>query len=154
MPKALLASLFALGILAPVEPLEGQNGSKHSSIIRELGRKFSAAYVRGDAAAMAAIYTPDAVIFPERSEMIAGTEAILRYWTSQPGRRVTRHTITPTRIVVDGQHAYDYGTYVIAGEQNGKPWGPFAGKYVAVWRRDPGATWRMELDIWNSRANP
>lgn len=81
-------------------------------------------------------------------------EAIQRYWTSRPGRRVTRHAITPTRIVVDGRHAYDYGTYVIAGEEDGEPWGPFAGKYVVVWRRDPGSPWRMELDIYNSRASP
>ena len=92
--------------------------------------------MRGDAAAMADLYTSDAVIFPERSEQITGREAIRRYWTLGPGRRVTRHVLRPTRIVVDGEHAYDYGTFEVAGERDGIAWGPSRGKYVVVWRRE------------------
>lgn len=129
--------------------LGAQAAAADSAAIHKLGREFSAAYMRGDAAAMVALYTSDAVIFPERSERITGREAIARYWTLRPGRRVTRHVLNPARIVVDGDHAYDYGTYEIAGERDGTPWGPFRGNYVVVWRRDNG-TWRMQLDIWNS----
>jgi ketosteroid isomerase-like protein len=86
-----------------------------SAAIHRLSRQFSAAYVRGDAAAMAALYTPDAVIFPERSNAIAGRQAIRRYWTLAPGRRVTRHLVTPQSIEVDGKHAYDHGTFEISG---------------------------------------
>jgi hypothetical protein len=68
------------------------------------------------------------VIFPERSEPITGHEAITRYWTLRPGRRVSRHVLKPTRVVVDGNHAYDYGTYEIAGERDGTAWGPLRGK--------------------------
>ncbi|HEU5305406.1 MAG TPA: DUF4440 domain-containing protein [Gemmatimonadales bacterium] len=154
MPERSAALLLVFGLLAPGHLLRGQSAVSDSAAIHESGRRFSAAYVRGDVVAMGAMYTPDAVIFPERSEMITGPEAIRQYWTARPGRRITHHAIIPTRIVVDGQHAYDYGTYVIAGERDGVAWGPFSGKYVAVWRRDPGASWRMELDIWNSRASP
>jgi uncharacterized protein (TIGR02246 family) len=150
----------ALGVLvllvgAPVRgpALYAQSAAADSAAIHQLARQFSAAYVRGDAAAMADLYTSDAVIFPERSERITGREAIARYWTLQPGRRVTRHVVTPARIVVDGDHAYDYGSYEIAGERDGTTWGPFRGKYVVVWRRDKG-TWRMQLDIWNSGPEP
>jgi ketosteroid isomerase-like protein len=54
---------------------------------------------------------------------------------------------------VDGRHAYDYGTFEIAGERNGTSWGPFRGKNVVVWRRE-GSSWRMQLDIWNSGPRP
>lgn len=128
-----------------------QSAAVDSAAIHNAGRQFSAAYMRGDAAAMADLYTSDAVIFPERSERITGREAIARYWTLGPGRRVTRHVLTPVRIVVDGHHAYDYGTYEIAGERDGTAWGPDRGKYVVVWRREKGI-WRMQLDIWNSGA--
>jgi uncharacterized protein (TIGR02246 family) len=130
-----------------------QTATSDSTAIHELARQFSAAYMRGDAAAMAALYTSEAVIFPERSEWIAGREAITQYWTLKPGRRVTRHVVTPTRIVVDGEHAYDYGTYEIAGQRDGTAWGPFRGKYLVVWRRENGS-WRMQLDIWNSGPQP
>jgi uncharacterized protein (TIGR02246 family) len=124
-----------------------------SATIHELGRQFSAAYVRGDAGAMAELYTTDAVIFPEQSDPITGRDAIRRYWTLGPGRRVTRHILSPTRVAVDGNHAYDYGSFEIAGERDGKTWGPFKGKYLVVWRRDRGK-WRMHLDMWNSGPQP
>jgi ketosteroid isomerase-like protein len=109
--------------------------------------------MRGDAAAMAALYTADGVIFPEQSERIVGREAIRRFYAPDPGHRVTHHKVSPSRIVVDGNHAYDYGHFEIAGERNGTAWGPVRGKYVAVWRRY-NDTWRMQLDIWNSIAKP
>ena len=143
----LLSALFCQPLL------NAQTRAADSAAIYRLGLQFSAAYMRGDAAAMTRLYTSDAVIFPEQSEWITGHEAITRYWTLPPGRRVTRHVLIPARLVVDGQHAYDYGTFEIAGERDGVVWGPSRGKYVVVWRRE-GGSWRMQLDIWNSNAQP
>jgi ketosteroid isomerase-like protein len=142
-----------MGTLKAVSPLPGQTSLSDSAVIHDLGRQFSAAYVRGDADAMTRLYTSDAVIFPERSAAIIGTPAIRRYWTQEPGRRITRHVITPTHITVDGRHAYDHGTFEIAGVRDGKPWGPSRGKYVVVWRRE-GDSWRIHLDMWNSGPQP
>jgi ketosteroid isomerase-like protein len=147
-------SLVALIIgAAPARPMEAQTSRPDRAAILDAARQFSAAYTRGDAAAMTALYTADAVIFPERSDAITGHEAIKRYWTRGERSRVTRHQLTPTRVTVDGKHAYDYGTYEIAGERDGKAWGPFRGKYVVVWRREPDG-WRMQLDMWNSGPQP
>lgn len=151
--KWLTGFMLLLGPLVRGPVLSAQAASADSSAIHQLARQFSAAYVRGDAAAMADLYTADAVIFPERSEWITGREAIRRYWTLGPGHRITRHVLTPTRIIVDGAHAYDYGTFEIAGERDGVAWGPSRGKYVVVWRRGQGG-WRMQLDIWNSSDKP
>jgi uncharacterized protein (TIGR02246 family) len=151
--RPLTTLVLLLGSVLGGPVLCAQTAAADSAAIHELGRQFSAAYMRGDATAMANLYTTDAVIFPERSEWITGREAITRYWTLKPGRRVTRHLVTPIRIVVDGEHAYDYGTFEIAGERDGTAWGPFRGKYVVVWRRDKGS-WRMQLDIWNSGPQP
>jgi uncharacterized protein (TIGR02246 family) len=145
--RALLC-LF-LGVMIAQSRLEAQSAASDSAAIHDLARQFSAAYVRGDAAAMTRLYTPDAVIFPERSEAISGTEAIRRYWTLPAGRRITRHVITPAQIRVDGRHAYDHGTFEIAGTRDGKAWGPARGKYLVVWRREQDG-WRIHLDMWNS----
>lgn len=151
-PSRRLTTLVLFLSVLPCGPvLDAQTPTADSAAIHQLGRLFSAAFMRGDAAAIGRLYTTDAVIFPERSEWIAGREAIIRYFTLPPGRSVKRHVLTPARIVVDGQHAYDYGTFEIAGERDGVPWGPSRGKYVVVWRRE-GGTWRMQLDIWNSNA--
>jgi ketosteroid isomerase-like protein len=140
---------MVLGWAPSTRTAEAQGSRTDSVAIDQAGRQFSAALMKGDAAALTAFYTADAVIFPERSEAITGHDAIKRYWTPGKGQRVTRHQLTPTRVVFDGKHAYDHGTYEIAGERDGKAWGPFRGKYVVVWRREPQG-WRMQLDIWNS----
>jgi ketosteroid isomerase-like protein len=140
---------FALTFQFAVSALWAQAQPSDSALIHETSRRFSEAYVRGDASTMAGLYTSDATIFPERSSALTGHEAIRKYWTLPPGRRVTHHAATPTRIVVDGDHAYDHGIFEISGERDGEAWGPVQGKYVIVWRREP-AGWRMQLDIWNS----
>jgi ketosteroid isomerase-like protein len=142
--------------IAPKSPAPSQARAapSDSAVVHELSRQFSAAYVRGDGAAMAKLYTPQAVIFPERSEMIVGREAIQGYWTLKPGQQITHHAITPSRIVFDGEHAYDYGTFEVAGKRDGTAWGHFGGKYVVVWQRQPGGRWLIQLDIWNSRPQP
>src|SRR5918993_3552973 len=150
---SLAVCLLVIGTLSPVLPLRAQTPVSDSAAIHDLARQFSAAYVRGDAPEMTELYTSDAVIFPERSTAITGTEAIRRYWTAKPGSRITRHVITPAHITVDGQHAYDHGTFEIAGVRGGKPWGPSRGKYVVVWRRQ-GGSWRIHLDMWNSGSEP
>ncbi len=150
-PHTVMAVAVALVAVTP--SVEAQGTQSDSAAILQAGRRFSAAYMRGDVAALSALYTSDAVIFPERSDAIAGQEAINRYWTPRKGGSVTKHQLTPTRVVVDGKHAYDYGTYEIAGERDGKAWGPYRGKYLVVWRHEP-AGWRMQLDMWNSGPEP
>jgi uncharacterized protein (TIGR02246 family) len=149
-----LAALLAASLPARPALAQSNDAAADSAAIHAASRAFSAAYVRGDAEAMAAAYTADGVIFPERAEMITGREAIRRYWTWAPGNRVTHHLATPAQIRVEGDVAYDYGVFEIAGERGGEPWGPRHGKYVIVWRREADGAWRMQLDIWNSRPEP
>ena len=147
LPCALLVTLAVTG------PAHAQASRSDTAAIQEAARKFSAAYMRGDADAITALYTRDAVIFPEQSDAISGHDALRRYWTRKPGQRMTRHVLIPTRIEIDGQHAYDHGTYEIAGERKGQAWGPVRGKYLVVWRREPDG-WKMQLDMWNSGPEP
>lgn len=140
------------GNAAGVAP--GATASRDSAAMHEAARAFSAAYVRGDARAMAEAYTDDGVIFPEGMPAIAGREAIERYWTLRPGRRITHHRITPTRIEVVGNTAYDHGVFEVSGTNDGEAWGPGHGKYVVVWKRGSDGRWRMQLDIWNRSPAP
>lgn len=157
--KFLAASMIACSLAAAAgcaspktrsESLAANEDGEAARIV-ERSRAFSAAYVRGDVAAMVAMYTPDAVIFPNNSEMLAGQEALLKYWTIPEGDRVVRHVATPTRIRIDGDHAYDYGVYEADVLRQGQPRPQTRGKYVIVWERGANREWRIKLDIWNSR---
>jgi ketosteroid isomerase-like protein len=120
-----------------------------SVAILAAARAFSAAYVRGDAGAMAELYTEDAAIFPDLSPAIVGRGPIRQYWTLPPNRRVTRHVLMPDRVEIIGDVAHDYGRFEVSGETDGTAWGPSSGKYVVVWRRGADGHWRMFLDMWN-----
>jgi ketosteroid isomerase-like protein len=150
--RRLLRAVFATLVLAS-SAAQAQGAPSDVDAIKEAAREFSAAYLRGDADALVALYTADAVIFPERSEAISGHDALRRYWTRRPGQKMTRHVLIPTRVEIDGRHAYDHGIYEIAGEREGKAWGPVRGKYLVVWRREPDG-WKMQLDMWNSGPEP
>ncbi len=151
--RAAVTGAVHLSLLAQAATAKAQTARPETAAIAEAGRQFSAAYMRGDTDAIMALYTRDAVIFPERSKAISGQDAIRRYWTRGQGSRATRHQLTPTSVVVDGKHAYDHGTYEVAGERDGKAWGPFRGKYLVVWRHEPDG-WKMALDMWNSGPEP
>ena len=57
--------------------------------IEAANAKFSEAFDRGDAAAVAALYTEDAIVFPPDSEMVKGRQAIGEFWkaTRNSGER-------------------------------------------------------------------
>ena|SRR5688572_12642036 len=142
-----------VALVALAGSADAHTAGLETDAIAEAGRRFSAAYMRGDTDAIMALYTRDAVIFPERSNAISGQDAIRRYWGRGQGSSVTRHQLTPASVVVDGKHAYDHGTFEIAGVRDGKSWGPFHGKYLVVWRKEPDG-WKMALDMWNSGPEP
>ena len=131
-----------------------QDALADSIAIAEAARAFSAAYMRGDPKAMADGYTEDAVIFPDRVPAISGRAAIERYWTLPGNRKITKHLLRPSKVVVHPDVAYDYGTFEVAGETDGVAWGPSFGKYVVVWKKGSDGTWRMQLDMWNRLEMP
>jgi ketosteroid isomerase-like protein len=150
MKRLLHSAVVTLLVAAPAH---AQAARSDTHAIQEAARQFSAAYMRGDAEAITALYTQDAVIFPERSAAISDRAALERYWTVKPGQKITRHLLISTQVVVDGNHAYDHGIFEIEGERNGKSWGPLRGKYLVVWRRESDG-WKMHLDMWNSGPEP
>ena len=123
-------------------------------ILAQISSQFSAAYVQGDIDKLISFYTDDAVIFPGNSDLIKGKEAIRKYWTQPPGRIVSHHKITSVEIKIIGEFAYDYGYYEISGSNNGEAWGPNYGKYLIVWKQEKDGSWKMHLDMWNSRPKP
>lgn len=136
----------------PAEPVIDEQAVRDT--LAALANEFSLAYMAGDAAAMTALYTDDAVIFPGNAEFIQGHDPIEQYWTLPEGRRITHHQITPVEVEISGSMASDFGHYEVSGENDGEPWGPAYGKYVIVWKRGDDGRWRMHLDMWNSRPGP
>ena len=139
-------------------PTSAQNSTAATAsaidAIKRTGAEFSRLYMRGDARGMAAIYTEDGAILPPGRPIIKGRQAIEQYWTLGPGVTVVEHRTTPDSIIVRGDIAYDWGTYLARNARDGQPGNPAHGKYVIVWRVQPDGRWLMHLDIWNGSPAP
>ncbi|MEL7168646.1 MAG: SgcJ/EcaC family oxidoreductase [Bacteroidota bacterium] len=146
--------VLAVSLLLLVPLAASAQSSDDEAAIAEAAAAFSAAFMHGDVDAMLALYTEDAVIFPERTTALQGTDALRAYWTLPRGRTITNHHITPTTVEVVGDTAYDHGVYTVSGTNDGEAWGPSYGKYLIVWKRGADGAWRMHLDMWNSAPAP
>jgi len=121
----------------------------NSEVRQEIDRvnsKFVKDFNGGDIEAAASVYTEDAKIMPPGSTMVEGRGAIREFWsgaTKQMG--ITGVSLKTIDLEVDGNMAYELGTYTLSGES-----GPLDnGKYVVVWKRT-GGEWKWHRDIWNS----
>ncbi|MDY7395439.1 nuclear transport factor 2 family protein [Aureibaculum sp. 2210JD6-5] len=118
--------------------------------ILKVGKQFSKAYVDGDIAKLTSFYSEDGKIFPDKSDIIVGHEAIKKRWTLPKHIQIVSHKATPKEInVIDG-YAYDYGYYE-GSSKNSKnnTTTNFKGKYVIVWKKE-NQDWKMYLDMWNA----
>ena len=103
------------------------------------------AFNQGDAAAIAAMYTADAMVLPPNSESIEGREAIEGFWAAALASGLTG-SLEAAESGVDGDLGYKVGTYELhsaEGELVDR------GKFVEVWTRADGE-WLIHRDIYNS----
>jgi len=117
--------------------------------IEAANAKFSEAFARGDAKALAAMYTPDAIAFPPDSEMIRGNEAIGSFWKTTRDNGVQSATLTTEDVGRSGDVAYEVGKVSLTIQPAGKEPTTAAAKYVVVWKRQADGSWKLHRDIWN-----
>ena len=113
-------------------------------------KRFSQAYVDGDIETLLSIYTSDGVAIPGGRDYMRGRDALRKYWSMPEGVAILRHSATPVELIVDGDHAYDWGYYEGQSARNGEPLDPFRGMYTIIWNRGEDGVWRMAVDMWAS----
>jgi len=125
---------------------KGEDVSK----ILENSKAFSKAYMDGDIDKLTSFYTEDGKIFPDKSDIIEGYDAIKKRWTLPKRIKIISHKAIPKEINVINGYAYDYGYYE-GTSKNTKTNTTinFKGKYVIVWKKE-NDDWKMYLDIWNA----
>jgi uncharacterized protein (TIGR02246 family) len=102
--------------------------AQSKSSIEKLNAEWMAAFNKGDAKALAAMYTPDAYVLPAGAELAKGHSAIEKFWGG-----AVKQLGDAKLTTVDVQS--------LGPEQ-------ITGKYVVVWRK-MGGQWQLATDIWN-----
>ena len=116
------------------------------TVNREIGKAFS----RGDAAAIAAFYTDDAVVMPPNSKMIKGRKAIEEFWKGAMGMGVRSIQLDTLDVQSGTDLAYEIGNATMIIQPQGGKAATDTVKYVVVWKRQPDGSWKLAADIWNS----
>lgn len=136
---ALLAVCFGL-VATPVL-------AQSKTEIQQLNDQWSAAFNKGDAAGVAAMYAQDAYMLPAGAPMVKGRAAIegfLKQITQQLGDfKLTTLDVEP----LGPDAALEIGTATF--KTKGQPPQDGAVKYAVVWQKE-GGSWKLLQDIWNS----
>jgi uncharacterized protein (TIGR02246 family) len=114
--------------------------------IQTCNKTFMDAFARGDAAAMAALYTGGGRLLPPNSDVVAGRDAIRDFWKGVMDLGLTEATLETVEVERTGDTALEVGQYTLRGA-NGQV--ADTGKYMVAWKAE-GGSWRLHRDIWNS----
>ncbi len=125
----------------------GAASAQTVAAIQELSNAWSAAFNKGDAAAVAAMYAEDAYVLPPGHDMVKGRAAIQAFWQEAAGQMHNARLVTIDVVSLGPRAAREIGTVTL--ETKAQPPQQIAGKYVVVWRKI-GGRWRLATDMWNT----
>jgi uncharacterized protein (TIGR02246 family) len=108
-------------------------------------RAFIAAFLRGDAKAVAELYTEDARVIAPGSPVARGRAAIAAFWQKSIDSGVKEVALETADVESSGDLAAETG----AVRQVAKDGRVSEARYVVVWKRVNG-TWKLHRDTWNS----
>ncbi|MFN2509433.1 MAG: DUF4440 domain-containing protein [Chthoniobacterales bacterium] len=145
---ATITAIAGLCLLARTEPAQGQEGSSPTSSIRLANQEFMASLAKGDAAALAAMYSKDAQLMPANAEVIRGRDGIQKYWQAAIDAGLKELKIETLEVHGGGgsDTVAEVGKFSAlgAGEKIIDE-----GKFIVIWKREDGK-WRLHRDMFSS----
>lgn len=114
--------------------------------IQKLNDQWVAAFNKGDAAAVAAMYTQDATVLPAGAPIVKGRAAIEAMWRQQAEKLQAVKIETTDVKPLGGNAARELGTATL--RTKAQPPQDIVVKYAVVWQKE-GDHWKLMLDMWN-----
>jgi uncharacterized protein (TIGR02246 family) len=141
---------FAIAIIALVGagPLSAraQAPGDARQQIEKANAQFMAAVARGDAKAVAAMYTKGAQVFPPNQPLVQGHANIETFWRATLDSGIKAIDLKTREVEACGDTIIETGAATVFGEGESVI---DEGKYVVIWKRE-GGHWRLHRDCWNS----
>jgi uncharacterized protein (TIGR02246 family) len=120
--------------------------AQSKAAIQKLADQWAAAFNKGDAAAVAAMYTKDAYVLPAGGEMVTGRAAIAALWKKDMEQLADVKCTTLDVKPLGGSAAREIGTCTFTTKSQPPQGGDL--KYAVVWQKEAGQ-WKLLQDIWN-----
>ena len=120
--------------------------AQSKAAIQKLNDEWAAAFNKGDAAALAGMYTSDAYVLPAGEGMVKGRVGIEGFWRGAMQQlsdiKITTLDVKP----LGGNAVREIGTATF--KTKSQPPQDGALKYAVVWQKE-GDRWKLLQDIWN-----
>jgi uncharacterized protein (TIGR02246 family) len=146
-PVLAAAAVLAFGSSGVAQP--AKDGAVRAAIEKQ-NAAFSAAFARGDAAALAAAYTDDAIVLPPDAEMVRGKAGIEALWKGLISAGAKSLALTTVDVQSSGALAVETGTGILKIQPSGAAEQTQSAKYVVVWKRQADGSWKLHRDMWNA----
>ena len=143
MKRQLLVTLL---MICAATVAEAQQSAR--TAIEANTKQFIEAFNKGDAAAVANMYTADARLLPPNGEMVEGRENIQKFWQGAISAGLKMVTLETVHVESQGNIAVEVGRYTSTITRAGATTTD-KGKYVVQWKRE-GQNWKLAVDIFNS----
>lgn len=147
-----LTRLLSCVLLAALSlPVGAQrHAAKARRAIDAANTEFVALFNKGDVAAFAKVYTPDAALMPSNSPAIRGRPAIDQFWQGGYKAGIRNVHLTTVELDVHGTSATEVGSYEFDIQPANGATMHDRGKYIVLWQRNEKGEWKWHRDIFNS----
>ena len=126
--------------------LAGPALAQSKEAIQKLNDEWATAFNKGDAGAVAALYTADAYVLPPGAPMVKGRADIQKFWAGAMKHHGDIKLTTLDVKPLGPDAAREIGTATL--RTKGANPQDEALKYAVVWQREDGQ-WKLLQDIWN-----
>ena len=160
--KPYLASAFllSLGLVGPAcapapEQLapaaEAPTHTADLAALEAIAEEYEAAYSAGDADALVALHTDDAVRMPPNAPPVIGKDAIRASFQATFEQFDGKIALSLEEVEVAGDWAFVRGAspVTLTPKAGGEPL-QSEGKYISIRKRQPDGSWKIFRTIWNS----
>jgi ketosteroid isomerase-like protein len=147
--------VFAV-LVALLAPGGGRDLASEREELRRADLDFARAVASRNGARFLGFLAEDVTFLPQRAEPVHGPDAVRRLWAELLAPSGPALSWVPTRVdlAASGDLGYTMGTYEFrTADAEGHPVVRY-GKYVTIWRRQPGGRWKVAVDIGNESPSP
>jgi uncharacterized protein (TIGR02246 family) len=106
------------------------------------------AWDKADASLIAALFAEDGVLLGRNGKFFKGPQQILERMKTVLGAagKGVKATVTTVDLWLDGETAYETGTYSYKYQEAGKPVND-EGRYVTIWKKQSDGAWKIASDM-------
>lgn len=146
------ATLAGTALLLGVSAAFSQESAFPRDLLEPLRAALVAAYEAGDAAAAAALYTPDGAQLPPNRPAIAGSRQIRAHCDELFASLDVRLSLEPSETIVTGGWIFERGDYTLeATPRTEGPHTTLLAKYLVICRLQPDGSWKIHWSMINRR---